>query len=552
MKKILITSLVALLPMSIHALEPQTSTQVSASEVIITKVVVVEEEINAYVGISECKSLLENEETVAGKFTTAFDTTFDDEVIDNYYHFDQTRNLTTKIDCDSGALCTTIASEDVMTSGNEYTVNVLFSDLTGIASADGCTGLDREFFIRMTTKNGTIISPNDVRFVVDTIRPPAPTGLEAVASEGTLNINFVPNETLTDVKEFTAYYSTEELVAGELAPSSATKVTIDEDQTSASIDVELQPGETIYVGIASNDETDNRSVLSNIVQTTVIETDDFWETYKKAGGAEEGCASTNGNQSWVFLLLGFFFLRGGSKKARRHVSRKVVTILTTILIILVSTNAFAESDIWGSFEFKVGALLPSIDDEFGANGPYASTFENESILVGELEFDAHLISSPIVLLGVGAHWGYGSVTGPAISGNGSTTADTTSLTIMPFRLSAVARLTYLATKFNVPFVPSLKIGVDAYRWSISDPSGDTSIVNGVTGSGWKPGWHAGAGLHFLLNFLAPEMASNFDFQWGVNRSYLFAEYMVTSINGFGEEGFDFSDNYWNFGLAFDF
>lgn len=554
MKKILLTSLVlTCLPLSLYARDPKTSAQVSEAEVKITTAASNEstKKDTAYIGISECKTLITNAQSAGAIFSLAFDPLVDTDVIDDYFHFSQERGGTLAIDC-AKETCTTIDSDDVSAPTKNVEVSILFSDLIEVETAEGCDGFDREFFIRMTTQVDAVISPNDVRFIVDTIRPPAPSGLTASATEGTINIEFVPDTDASDVDEFTVYYGNEVLVAGEVAPNSASKYTVNSDETVASFTAALDAGETLYVGIASNDESDNRSVLSNVVETSVVETEDYWETYKAAGGKEEGCSSTKGNSSWLLIFFGFLFLSGRRRKTKTSKHKRLVSFITISTLLLFSTNVFAETEIWGSLEIKAGGIFPAIDGEHGGVGPYASTFDNESILVGELELDVHLIIDPIVLIGAGLHWGYGSVTGPAKTADGSITEDTTSLSIMPFRLSAVARLTYLVTEFNIPFVPSLKFGLDAYRWSISDASGDTASVNGVDGNGWKPGWHAAAGLHFLLNFLAPGMASNFDFQWGVNRSYLFAEYMVTSVDGFGAEGFDFSDNYWNFGLAFDF
>lgn len=550
--------LILLVPFYANALEPERSNEVSKVTIAIPEAYSIDKE-TAFVGIEGCKKLVENNNFINVTFETQTDPVLDKTFIDNYYYFKQNRGLPTKIDCNSGDLCAIINRDKIEFEANKVKIKLDFKTLSGLDKATECNAFDTEFFVRMTTLLDTVKNSNDARVIVDTIRPPSPSNLEAEVTEGTIRVTFVAPSNQKDVKEYIVYYSYEPFAEGELPPASAKKSTIKKENAKVSISVDLEANKTLYLGITSSDEAGNTSLVSNVIQKGVIETQGFWDVYQEAGGEEDGgCSSTSSSSSWFFIfgfLIFVFKIPQRKKKIKTTKNTFSISMFTMFLFIIASTlvtsNANAESSIWGSAEVKIGSIYPSLDKEFGDTGPYSKTF-GENILVGELEIDAHLISNPIFLLGVGMSMGYGSVSGDAKAKDGAKTDDKTSLSIMPFRASAVARLTFLVTKFNIPFVPTAKVGIDSYHWSINDTKGDTVNANGKEGSGWKTGWHAGLGLHFLLNSIAPGMASNFDFQWGVNRSYFFGEYMITKIDGFGDPGFDFSDNYWNFGLAFDF
>ena len=225
----------------------------------------------------------------------------------------------------------------------------------------------------------------------------------------------------------------------------------------------------------------------------------------------------------------------------------------TALTLLTPASAYAETPIYGAVEVKLGSYYPSIDDEFGGAGPFEQIFGSDSLLYGELELDYYLLEG-FGRAGIGMHVGYTSVDGDVLTEGGEDVDvdDTTSFTVIPLRLSGVYRFDVLATEWGIPLVPAAKAGLDYYLWDIDDSAGDTANVDGAEGSGGTWGWHASLALHLLLDAIDPSTAAVFDLNWGVNNSYLFGEYMFTSVDDFGGESLDLSDDIWAFGLAFEF
>ena len=214
-----------------------------------------------------------------------------------------------------------------------------------------------------------------------------------------------------------------------------------------------------------------------------------------------------------------------------------------------------ESPIYGAFELKVGTYTPSIDDEFTSPGPYETFFGTDSTLHLEMEWSAYFIQN-IGKLGAGLSIGYASDTGDVqVATAGADVSEVpgeTVFTTIPLRASLIYRYDYSALHHGIPLVPVVKLGLDYVFWDVEDGDGDTAAFDGTNGEGAKAGWHAALALHLLLDFIDNPASAYMDMTWGVNNSYLFAEYMYTNINDFGGAGFDLSDDIWMFGLAFEF
>ncbi len=231
------------------------------------------------------------------------------------------------------------------------------------------------------------------------------------------------------------------------------------------------------------------------------------------------------------------------------------TLATAALLaaLFVPATAAAESPIYGAFELKLGGFYPAVDDEFGGEGPFASYFGTENLWIFETEIDGYFWEG-FGKLGGAFHLGYSSVEGNAQTTTaGEEVTDTTTFRIIPIRGSLVYRFDYLATDWGIPLVPKLMAGISWVPWSVDGTDGDTAVADGAEGSGSTWGWHASIGLNLELDWIDPGTAAVFDLNWGVNNSYFFAEYMITQIDDFGSSSsFNLSDNYMNFGLAFEF
>lgn len=230
----------------------------------------------------------------------------------------------------------------------------------------------------------------------------------------------------------------------------------------------------------------------------------------------------------------------------------LITAAFVALGLFLPATASAESPTMGAFEFKLGGYYPAVDDEFGGSGPFATYFGTDNLWIFETELDGYFWDG-FGKLGAAIHLGYSSVEGNAQSSTEEDVSDTTTFRVIPLRASLVYRYDYSAIHHHIPLVPTLKAGLSYVPWSIDGTDGDTAEFEGSSGSGATAGWHASIGLNLLLDVIDPGTAAVFDLNWGVNNSYFFGEYMITRIDDFGSAGsFDLSDNYFNFGLAFEF
>lgn len=228
----------------------------------------------------------------------------------------------------------------------------------------------------------------------------------------------------------------------------------------------------------------------------------------------------------------------------------------------VSITGSNESSISGSFELKLGGYYPSnIDRELtaqGQPGAFEEFYGSDNLLYGELVVERYILKR-YGKFGFGGHVGIARRKGEVQVASGTTDEETTDVPgetnfrVVPLRASLFYKYDYSAIHHNVPLVPFVRAGLDYHLWRVADGEGEVSTSDdGVTSKGARTGWHASFGLQLLLDFVDPATAAAFDLSWGVNNSYLFAEYMVSRVNSFGSAGLDLSDEQWLFGLAFEF
>lgn len=243
-----------------------------------------------------------------------------------------------------------------------------------------------------------------------------------------------------------------------------------------------------------------------------------------------------------------------------------LTALTASPLLAQGLDAQSDlTDIKGSFEIKLGGFYPSNLDAETSTADSAGSFESfygaDNLVYGEFVYERYLFKR-FGKLGLGGHVGYSSRSGEVQSSDTSTTTDDeevsedvpgeTTFRMIPLRASIFYRYDYSALHHRIPLAPIARVGVDYVLWRVLGSDGEISQVNGEKARGGKLGWHASLGMQFMLDYLDPGTAASFDMNWGINNSYLFAEYMVTRIDDFGKSGFDLSDNLWMFGLAFEY
>ena len=241
-----------------------------------------------------------------------------------------------------------------------------------------------------------------------------------------------------------------------------------------------------------------------------------------------------------------------------------------------------------NLEIKFGPYSPNIDATSGLTGtPFADLFPPDKgktrppgRLLSSVEFDYEFLHKRWGTLAVGHTAGYyrrttqsleyvtsnGNNMTPCTSGKNCvfSPGDSTALNIIPLSIEAVYRFDYFATRYHIPFVPYMKIGLAYYIWWIENGGGLFSIAHfDYTGSDGKQHSDSGYGgtfgfvMHpggaFLLDVIDPSAARVMDAELGINHTYLFCEFSYAAINGFGAGGkMNLSDTTLNAGLSFQF
>lgn len=225
--------------------------------------------------------------------------------------------------------------------------------------------------------------------------------------------------------------------------------------------------------------------------------------------------------------------------------------------LVAERDARAETPRTMMLELHGGTYLPAVDAAVSGGNPWKDIFGSSSMtmLSGHLDYE---VWQGFGTLAVGGGLGYAWIDGHALDSAGEATSDSVGFNLVPVQLSLVYRWDWAAVEYGVPFVPYVKAGLSAAMWWATNAKNDIANARGSDGSGREGmgltlGWHAGAGLHFLLDIFSDSMAAGFDSESGVNNSYLFVEFMHSQLDDFGSStSLDLSDDALSFGLAFEF
>ncbi len=524
----------------------------------------------AYAGIAQCERLVDENRTISVEYdtVTGVDMT-DSQLFGGVYMRGYERGEEGQVNCrnQDGDLrdeCTEISSDDISRFVDGVDAEVSFEDLTGFEDPAICEEgeIDRSYYIQLRLRDytgaGTTTGDwqrSEVRFVFDLIRPGSPTLEDAFATETSIMVEF-EESTTDDVETHHVFWSRSAFSAGELASdiSSRSPRRVGGSE-SGEISVELDPGETIYVAMVARDRAGNYSTVSEPIEVQVTQTNDFWDYYVDAGGAETGgygCQQSGGQGTTIVLVLAGLLGLALVRRRRRGVAL-AATAAVALLAMSPTVEASDSEDLSGFFQIGFGPYGPSIDDEFEGTGPYEEFFGDDSLRYIEGQADAHLWQG-VGKLSLGFHAGYGRVRATARDDDGQRleTDDTATFRIIPLKTSLVYRYDYSAHNHNIPLVPVAKAGLNYNFWRAKNTAGDTSQVDDQRGSGGMLGWHAALGLHLHLNFFDPRNAASFDMTWNVANSYLFFEYEWTRVGDFGDSVLNLDANHWSVGLAFEF
>jgi len=209
--------------------------------------------------------------------------------------------------------------------------------------------------------------------------------------------------------------------------------------------------------------------------------------------------------------------------------------------VLYGRHKHYESPQHFAAELRFSPFYPAVDTDPSLNGqqPLHKVFGDSKRVLAALEVDYQALRLPhFGTIGPGIGIGYTTMganapflqahepSGTTVSG------ETTSLTIIPIYVVAVARADVLWRELRIPLVPYAKLGLGYSIWRASNSLG-TSQYNGVVGNGGSFGTELAVGIAFNVNVFDEYAAKTFDESVGVNGTYVFAEYTRADLDGLG-------------------
>lgn len=218
----------------------------------------------------------------------------------------------------------------------------------------------------------------------------------------------------------------------------------------------------------------------------------------------------------------------------------------------------AESIPNHQLQLRFGPYYPAVDSESGLSGePFKEIYGSGSELLFEIGYDWQIWRG-FGAVSAGASFGFVQYLGKGLTSAGAESSDTTTFNLVPLRLTAGYHFTKLYDWWHVPLVPYVQGGLSYYIWWSTDGVGDVSKWNDPEGGsdealGGIFGLHLGVGLKLLLDWLDESAALGFEEQTGVINTFLFAEYEISWVDGFGAGGhMPLGDETFMFGLMFEF
>jgi len=169
-------------------------------------------------------------------------------------------------------------------SATEVTFRVAFDDLIGSACDSGKEG-DATIYIILQDPLGTTVTNEQMKVRIDLDIPEAPELTTVKGGDARFEATWKDDVNDTDDTTYKIYW----------AEAPFTEDTLDDAEArsnisgkSIAIESKLENGVTYYVGVVAEDEAENESPLSNLVEVTPEQTTDFWERYQDAGGTDPG------------------------------------------------------------------------------------------------------------------------------------------------------------------------------------------------------------------------------------------------------------------------
>jgi len=260
----------------------------------------------------------------------------------------------------------------------------------------------------------------------------------------------------------------------------------------------------------------------------------------------------------ILLMLGFRFFK------QVWVRRGVPPLVILVLLLGAgpvrageNVNVPQHADADFQLQIRLGPYSPDVDDESGLTGqPFKTIFGSGSELLFELGVD-YEIWHGFGTVTAGGSFGFVQFLGKALTSTGGKSTDTTVLNLLPLRLNVGYHFDWLAREFAIPLVPYVTTGISYYIWWVLDGVGDTAEWEDADGDTFAAqggifGAHLFVGLKLLLDWLDEGAAANLYTDVGVINTFLFAEYAISWVDGFGGDHMNVGDQTFMFGLMMEF
>lgn len=190
----------------------------------------------------------------------------------------------------------TDSAQTLLSSGNTFEVPLAKligtldeTDDEEVAARECCEGREgysgsTNIYVFIGSDNGasTDVEYDLLSFKFDYAAPSAPSDITVEELGETLSVSWERPSGESDDTTYSVYYSTSDFDSLEDASSVSAG-----DDTSVTL-TELSLGSDYYIRVGAVDDFGNVSVLSETVMGSPRETYDGWESYKTAGGKEEG------------------------------------------------------------------------------------------------------------------------------------------------------------------------------------------------------------------------------------------------------------------------
>jgi hypothetical protein len=498
--------------------------------------------------------------------------------------------------CTSLGQATFSASQDG--SAPQFSSSAVFAAATG-SSSPSCTSLTAASTTLwvLLTQNGTSLSFSltiDLPVSGDTVG--TPTGVTATpANEGLLvswspptddslvagyQVLCLPRPASASAAGYESCGLTSNPSATVTTPSDETQLCSDVlSATARSVRVTgLSNGTAYTVAVVAIDPSGATGLPSTTAVATPQPTLSFWDKYKQAGGAANGCSlcprgASNAAGRLGSATIAILILLSCWYRRRKRANRAGRVVLLSVLFFPTATRAqgssFQEPSLeepsvgmkgdwafvdraapvagsppeWG-FQLGVSLYRPDVDTEFHDDAhPFAETFPNGRRLMWVAELDRYLYRR-FGTGAVGLRGGYYRTTAAAFLSDGVTrSGDQTELRLIPISLSLIYLANDLPGLRLLPLIPYAKLGLDGTVWTATS-TGETGAHTGLS-----LGWHASAGLLLGLAWLGSSPA---DAGAIAAPCALFFEWSYAAINGLGlSNTLHVGDNTWSAGIAFD-